>query len=65
MKQRLLKVFGVYYVAMALFFVFANIRHNVRSGLGPVLKEDRWTLLVLVFIVPLVPVWPNWRAILK
>ena len=65
MKQRLLKGFAVYYVVMVMFFIIANIRYNVRSGLDPVLKEDRWTLLGLAFIVPLVPVWPNWRAILK
>lgn len=65
MNQRLLKGFATYYVGMLMFFIIANIRYNVRSGLDPVLKEDRWTLLVLAVIVPLVPIWPNWRAILK
>jgi len=59
----LLALFLFYYVAMAVYFVYANIRLNIRSGLTPIPSAD-WAITIWVaLIVPFVPMWPNWGEI--
>ncbi len=63
--KKLRRLFGVYYLTIAVYFIIANIRLNVRSGLDPIPEGDRLALLGIALIVPFVPIWPNWREINK
>lgn len=62
--KKLLIVLGVYYLTVALAFQAAIRVSNMRLGLRAFQNGDELPLALMSAIVPLVPVWPNWREII-